>query len=212
MGYFELYLDSVLAGMAIGLGGCGYLSCENKVVGALLFSVGLLTILGLRWKLFTGMLCSKNKLGELLVCYIGNYSGTAIISVIFWFAKAFDQEKLADFANFATVKLQKPLFSTFCSAILCEFCIFVAVIGYKKVHFVLGKYFCVILGVMVFVISGFEHSIADMYYMGLSGANDLALIGRIIIFLVVVTAGNAVGAWIMRLFSEKFPQKLQSSK
>ena len=212
MGYFELYLDSILAGMAIGMGGCGYLSCENKVVGALLFSVGLLTILGFRWKLFTGMLCSKNKLGEMIVCYIGNYSGTAIVSVIFWFSRAFDSEKLADFANFATAKLEKPLLSTFCSAILCEFCIFIAVIGYKKVHFVLGKYFCVVIGIMVFVISGFEHSIADMYYMGLSGANDMAMIGRIIIFLAVVTAGNVVGAVILRLFSEKFPQKLQSSK
>ena len=38
-------LKSFLAGVAIALGGYVYLSCENKYVGAFLFSVGLLTVL-----------------------------------------------------------------------------------------------------------------------------------------------------------------------
>ena len=47
-------LKSFLAGVAIALGGYVYLSCENKYVGAFLFSVGLLTVLYFGLNLYTG--------------------------------------------------------------------------------------------------------------------------------------------------------------
>lgn len=42
--YFRIFVLAVLAGIAIGIGGIVYLSVDNKVVGALLFTVGLYTI------------------------------------------------------------------------------------------------------------------------------------------------------------------------
>ena len=48
------FCSAVLAGMAISLGGIVFLSVENKVIGSLLFAVGLLTILAFKLNLFTG--------------------------------------------------------------------------------------------------------------------------------------------------------------
>ncbi len=192
-------MDSILGGMAIGMGCCGYLSCENNVIGAFLFTIGLLTILGFRWKLFTGMLCSnKVKFGEFLACYIGNFIGIRVLAALYFVSRCYNEDEVSYFTKVAEAKIEKPILSTFCSAILCEICIFIAVIGYKKVHFVLGKYFSVMLSVMIFVISGFEHSIADMFYTLFAPRMSWSYEWRIIIFLTIVTAGNVVGAWLIR--------------
>ena len=46
---------SILAGLLIALAGAIYLLCENKIVGSLLFSIGLIAVLELNGKLFTGI-------------------------------------------------------------------------------------------------------------------------------------------------------------
>ena len=52
--YLQTFVLAVLAGIAIGIGGIVYLSLENKVAGALLFTVGLYTICAHGLNLFTG--------------------------------------------------------------------------------------------------------------------------------------------------------------
>ena len=52
--YTDILLKAILTGIAIGIGGTVYLSCENKTVGAFLFGTGLFTILTFGFMLFTG--------------------------------------------------------------------------------------------------------------------------------------------------------------
>ena len=52
--YMRMFALAVLAGIAIGIGGIVYLTMENKIVGALLFTVGLYTICVHGLNLFTG--------------------------------------------------------------------------------------------------------------------------------------------------------------
>ena len=124
--------------------------------------------------------------------------------VIIFALSLLKSEKLARITEIGEKKLQNSWYSTFCSAILCEFCIFIAVFGYKKVQYVLGRYLLVIFGVAVFVVSGFEHSIADMYYilgnLAISGMKS-EIIFENLAFLGVVTAGNMVGALAIRKIS-----------
>ena len=47
-------LKSIFAGIMIGLGGCVFLHCDNRYIGAFLFSFGLLSILNLEGLLYTG--------------------------------------------------------------------------------------------------------------------------------------------------------------
>lgn len=78
------FTKSVLAGILIGLCGFIFLQCENKVIGAFLFSLGLLTILTFELNLFTGKiysLSSKNIM-DMIVYLIGNSIGAYIITGI----------------------------------------------------------------------------------------------------------------------------------
>lgn len=74
---------SILAGMMIAIGGVIYLS-QGGVVGALLFSMGLLTILSFKLELFTGKagLLATNEvtIGKLIKIWFGNFFGTALIT------------------------------------------------------------------------------------------------------------------------------------
>ena len=56
-------------------------------------------------------------------------------------------------------KISKPLLNVFIDGIICGLCIAVAVKGYRKAEGA-GKYFAVILGVMVFILAGSEHVVA----------------------------------------------------
>ena len=53
----KLFVSSVLGGACIGLGGVAYLSLENRLAGALFFTVGLFTICTFGFHLFTGKVC-----------------------------------------------------------------------------------------------------------------------------------------------------------
>ena len=79
-------LKGIFAGIMIGIGGIVFLSLENKIVGALLFSIGLLTICMYGMNLYTGkigyILINKPLyLIELFISLIGNFIGTYITSL-----------------------------------------------------------------------------------------------------------------------------------
>ena len=72
---------------------------------------------------------------------------------------------------------------------LCNVMIYIAVDGYNKIEMEIGKYASLFLGVMVFIICGFEHSVADMFYFWVRGGYTMDMVVR----LLVITFGNAVG-------------------
>ena len=84
--YLKTFVLALCAGICIGIGGTVYLMCSSKLLGAILFSVGLLTILIFKLKLFTGMsgyiLEEKNKLNYILhlfITWLGNFVGTFLV-------------------------------------------------------------------------------------------------------------------------------------
>ena len=79
-----MFLKAVYAGFMIGIGGIVYLSVENKVVGSLLFSFGLLTIVTQGFFLYTGKVGFVKSFKELLdmpVIIAGNYVGTLLAAI-----------------------------------------------------------------------------------------------------------------------------------
>lgn len=76
--------------------------------------------------------------------------------------------------------------------ILCNIFIFIAVNGYANNPHQLGKYLAIFLGVMVFILCGTEHSVADMYYWSVSGVLYQAP-AQSLLRIVVVSLGNVVG-------------------
>ena len=80
----RLFLSALLGGACIGLGGIAFLTLENKVLGALFFTVGLFTICTFCLNLFTGKVCyvfekDARYALDLVPIWAGNLAGTFLL-------------------------------------------------------------------------------------------------------------------------------------
>lgn len=194
----KTFLYAVTAGMCIAVGGTVFLSADSKIVGALFFTVGLFTICTFGLNLFTGKVCylfenDKKYALNLPVIWLGNLAGTWLTSLLLGATRiAGISEKAAELCQ---VKLGDSLVSVFILSIFCNFLIFIAVDGFKNNPHELGKYLALFFGVMVFILCGFEHCVANMFYISMAGMWS----GKAAVFILVNTAGNAAGGWIIPL-------------
>ena len=194
--YLCIFLSAILAGVMIGIGGTVYLNLTangNKIAGALLFAVGLFTIIVFKLHLYTGKVGylfipderAKSKITPLVLTILGNMVGT------FAMGFAFSQRLVANTGVFNMVqdKLNLPLWDAFLLAIPCGILMYVAVEGHKTAESDVVKGIIVLFSVAVFILSGFEHSVADMFYVAASGVIGL----KAVVFIAVVILGNAAG-------------------
>ena len=190
---------AILAGGTIGIGGCAFLSIENKVVGALMFTVGLYTICTQELNLFTG------KVGylanqpasyclDLLVIWIGNLVGTFLAALAFRFTRISSISGKA--AQLCGTKLNDHLSSLFILAIFCGLLMFVAVDGFRATKNPLILF----AGVAAFILCGFEHCIANMFYFSVARMWS----GKAFLCIVIITLGNAIGGMLIPL-GKKLP-------
>ena len=81
-------LDGILAGVMIAMGGSVFLACENKVVGAVLFTVALLSICLFGFSLYTGKVGflvqdhSGKALSSTFLGLLGNLIGTVLMGLV----------------------------------------------------------------------------------------------------------------------------------
>ena len=218
-----LFLFAILAGFCIGLGGTVFLRLRDafpggNVVGALLFTIGLFTICTRGHALFTGKACYlfenpwPGYLLDLLIIWVGNLLGTMLIAGIETLTGIVGPESGINVTAAAMVdgKMGDSYLSLFLLGILCNICIFIAVNGYAKNPHQLGKYLALFLGVTVFIVSGMEHSVADMYYWSVSGVL-YGQPGESLLRLVVISLGNVVGGVFFPVV-ESWKAKLEAVK
>lgn len=192
----KTFLLAVLAGICIGLGGTVYLSLENPVLGAMLFSIGLLTILAFGFNLFTGKVgyALENKLsyiGTLAIIWLGNLVGTGLMAALVRFTRIYATLG-PKVGKIVETKLDDNILSILLLAIGCGMCMFIAVDQYKKQTSMVRALF-VIFPVMVFILCSFEHCIANMYYFFLAGSFSFKTLG----YLMIMTLGNSIGGLII---------------
>lgn len=198
MKHLNTFVYAILAGIAISIGGAVFLTCDNKIVGASFFSVGLFAVCTLGLNLYTGKVCYifDNNLAYTANCgliWLGNLVGTfAAGSAIRASRLTSVVEKAVTVSN---TKLSDSLPSVFILAIFCNILIYLAVESYKNNPHELGKYLGLFLGVSVFVAVGFEHCVANMFYFSVAGVWS----GKAVLYLIVMTLGNAVGGVIFPL-------------
>ena len=201
--YLDYLIKSIFAGIMIGIAGTVYLRVDNNIVGAFLFSIGLLVICMYGMNLYTGkigyILINKlNYIYELLITILGNFIGTFLVARLVLLTRFKSvSDKAVDLVN---LKLNDNLFSIFILAVLCGILMYIAVNNYKKINNEIGKYSCIFMCVIVFILSGFEHSIANMYYI--SVANLLSLKSLLYIFIMIL--GNSVGSILIALYYNRF--------
>ncbi len=194
---------AVLAGMAISIGCVVFLSVENAVAGSILFAVGLLTVLVFKLNLFTGKapyMC-KNKpayWGFCALVWLGNFVGTGISAGLIRLTRVYD--KIIDrCTSVATTKVNDDLLSLFILGIFCGIMMYIAVDTFinQGAEKNFSSSIVVVFCVAVFILAGFEHSVADMFYFMLS-----LPISKWILPLVVITLGNIVGGNIFCLLTK----------
>ena len=183
----------------IAIGGTVFLSIENKVIGASLFSIGLFGVLIYNLNLYTGKIgylitnFNLKYIKELIITLIGNFIGACSVGFILRYTRIYDKiyEKSLMLAN---TKLNDNILSIFILSIFCGLLMYYAVNGFKK-QTDFGKYLVVYLGVAVFILCGFEHCIANMYYFSVANIWSLKTLG----YTGIMVLGNSIGSFILPL-------------
>ena len=184
---------SILSGVLIGLGVIINLQVQYKILGALLFSFGLLTIINMQLTLFTG------KVGFLLdaqipiqnfLLYLGtilfwNFIAIAVIIKIYAIGNP-------DFTNVimaaAASKFAKTTLTLFINACFCG----------ALIHFAVknGVAIITIFAIMIFILIGAEHCVADFPYLLYNYTSE-----NILKFITIIL-GNSIGAILIERLSE----------
>lgn len=202
-------LMAFCSGVMIGVGGTAFLLATSlygawgRLIGAALFSLGILCIVMFEMKLFTGIISEIPEMGpknywKLPICFICNMLGVLFTALLVYYSPLADtvvpkgQEIIA-------AKLNAELWGikALCSSILCGFLITLSV---GSVKYAPRKNLSTTIGVMfpivVFAFCGFDHSVANTLYFFFLGFTPKA-----VLYLLVCVAGNIIGGVILPILS-----------
>ena len=192
---------SIMAGMSISLGCIIYMICENKVVGAIAFTLGLFLVLTRGYHLFTGKIAyvvdnPPSYTLNMFLMWFGNAIGALITSALIKATKLnYLQETALSITN---GKLSQTMLSAFVMAVFCGFIIYWAVENFKTNPHETGKYIGMLIMIPIFILCGFEHCVANMFYFFFSDTYTL----KMLLYLVIITLGNTVGSVVLRLLKK----------
>lgn len=199
MSRVKVFVSGILAGVCIAVGGTVFLSVENKAAGAVFFTAGLFTICIFGLHLFTGKVCYVFEKGgdyamDLPFIWLGNLAGTWTAA---WAERhtRIGRALVEKAAGICEAKLADSLLSILLLAVFCNILIYIAVEGFSKAPHELGQYLALFFGVAVFILCGFEHCVANMYYFSVAGLWS----GKTLLYLLVMTLGNAAGGVLLPL-------------
>lgn len=184
----RMFVLAILAGAYIGLAGLGAttaavsipLASVAKFVGACIFPAGLIMVVIAGSELFTGncllvipLLEKEAKitgvLRNWLVVYIGNFVGGMLVAggaVFCHQLSLFDKGMAVSVLSTAAAKCTMPFGDALVKGIFCNFLVCVAVWLGMAAKDAAGKVLGIFWPIMLFVLCGFEHSVANMYYVG----------------------------------------------
>lgn len=206
------FRSSILSGIAVGLAGWGYLACRSKgleVLGAVLFSFGLLTVVNYKLKLYTGTAGfvalrkedGSNRffraIGELLFILLGNIVGCMLVALLLRCSPndlGLEQAKviLRDRLDLGPLKAGAL-------AIGCGF-IMTTVVTFARQ----GKPLALLFGVPLFIYCGFPHCLADaFYYMAAPLSYTGEHLWEIVALYPCLVIGNFVGCNLYRFLNIK---------
>ena len=194
---FENVKKSILSGIMIAFGCSVYLSCVDKGLvwfGSFLFSAGLFTICEYGFNLYTG------KVGYIALRFKDlKYIRLVFLILIFNLLTTFllgiligkNFEVIRNVAlNIYSLKFKMPLWKLFLSGVLCGILMYLAVDTWKR-----GSKIGCFIYVPVFILCGFDHSIANSFYNGAALGEHTFTLQNLLIILDVIL-GNAVGGML----------------
>ncbi|MDD6330961.1 MAG: formate/nitrite transporter family protein [Clostridium sp.] len=150
-----------------------------RVVAGLIFPVGLMMIVLVGGELFTGncllimdimdkKVTVAQVLRNLVVVYFSNMLGAFIVTALTFWSRQFNYSSglLGAYTiKVAVGKCSLDFFPAFCSGILCNILVCIAILMAGTAKDIIGKLFAILFPILAFVISGFEHCVANMFYI-----------------------------------------------
>ncbi len=200
----KLLRSSIFAGIAIGTAGFGFLASGvqsetyGTLAGAVLFSFGLLTVVGYKLKLYTGTagFIQKNEVGNLFLILLGNIVGCLCVALL---ARVSPLGIPAAAQNLLELRLKAGPLSCGLLGIGCGFIMTTAVHFARK-----GQYLPLLFGVPLFILCGFTHCVADaFYYLCAPLAFWKANMLQILTVYVCIVLGNLIGCNLYRIVLAK---------
>ncbi len=233
---FELLIFGVLAGIYIAFGAnvaTAVLSGGTldaglaRFLAGSVFSVGLMLVLIPGSELFTGNILMAigfiyrkyaftKVLRNWLVVYLGNLLGAVLICWLVFNSGLLGHVGNLNLmgvtaVNIAGAKLQLPFLEALCRGILCNMLVCLAVIMCIASRTVTGKIFGIYFPIMVFVASGYEHSVANMYFLPMGLMMEGKFVSDFFIIfrnLIPVTIGNIIGGLLIVLLHPKVEERI----
>lgn len=180
------YGSAITAGILIGLGVIINTLMINPIIGACLFSFGLLTIIELKLPLYTGRIGFQKDKG-LLDMLINNFIGIGATVFLYTLAQPTFATAMQESA---AIKFSKGYVEIFIFAIFCGALVHFAVKAKQQI--------ITVMAVMIFILIGAEHCIADLPYVFFH--LDISTVGKFILVII----GNSLGAILIeRLINAK---------
>ncbi len=184
----SLIKRSILSGILVGIGVIINTTSSNKYIGAMLFSLALLTIIKCSLKLYTGRIgfYKTEKAKHLFVMLVCNLAGALIPTLSVALCRESVYETIAAASE---IKFGNSFAALFLYGALCGVLMFIAV--YSKDTII--TIFCI----MVFILSGYEHCIADFIYLILNFSIENC--GK----FTVIILGNSIGSMATHFLIEE---------
>lgn len=208
----RMLILGALAGAFIAAAGIGAVLATKyggKLAGACVFPAGLAMVVVAGSELFTGnslMLAAyldhKISLGGLLrnwaFVLFGNLLGALFVTIIASASGVLDIASDSLVAT-ATAKVDLTFYEALFRGILCNFLVCIAVWMSFAANSVAGKILAVFFPVMLFVLCGFEHSVANLFYVpaGIFAGADITIADFILHNLLPVVLGNLIGGALL---------------
>ena len=239
--FFRMFVLAILAGVFIALGAefytlvvhdSGLAFGLNSLIGGLAFCLGLILVVVAGAELFTGntlvvmgFIEGKVNARQLLkgwgIVYLGNFVGALVMVLLMYYAEqwGFHDAMVGGKALLiANSKVNMSFLEAFVRGILCNVLVCLAIWLAFSGRSTVDKILAVIFPITAFVASGFEHSVANMYFIpmgiALKGQPDvlvaaqgmvgqpimlgnLTIAGFLIKNLIPVTLGNIIGGSLL---------------
>ena len=196
--------SSIFAGICIGTAGFGFLASGiqaetyGSLVGAILFSLGLLAVVGYKLKLYTGTagFIEKNQVGELFLILLGNIIGCLCLALL---ARVSPMDIQGAAQNILELRLRTGALRCGLLGIGCGFLMTTAVTFARQ-----EKYLPLLFGVPLFIVCGFTHCVADAFYylcvpVAFMKAHALHILG----VYACIVIGNLIGCNLYRIVLAK---------
>jgi formate/nitrite transporter FocA (FNT family) len=185
--------SSILAGVCVGLAGFGYLA-EKSIIGAVVFSFGLLAVVAYRLKLYTGTagFFRRGEFGQLMFILFGNIVGCLLVGLL---ARCSPMPIQATAQAVLEARLANgPLFGGLL-AVGCGFIMTTVVTFARK-----GNVLPLLFGIPLFINCGFPHCVADaFYYLCVPVEFLCSNFVAVLVFYLSIVAGNFVGCNLYRV-------------